>query len=350
MENRSIRFKRKVLADLCGYDSADDNRLRTLVNRLNLGELIHPRANEYDGTDARAIRSEPGVPNPLPNLPSPEIMTCFFTKGGVGKTTICANLGLALAMGGNRVLLIDSDPQASLSMMFGVDIEADITTLGDVVDDLIQHNRWLDMRKATIHPIDGVALDIIPSDTGLVKTEMRMIQTPYRERIVERIFEHNQDFLDNYDFVLIDTGPSVNALGIALLAASNHILSVVELAGMAMKAINTLLKVTSELEQGTNRQTPITFVPNGLHGGKHYTAHTLQILRRAAEGKKMVRTTNTVIPEYSGLARHAKPSQQRTLMEMEPGSPAASRIIELVHEIEMLAMRDKGIPLHRKEA
>ncbi|PKY09638.1 hypothetical protein B1757_13620 [Acidithiobacillus marinus] len=343
MENRSIRFKRKVLAELGGFDSADDNRLRTIVNRLNLGEPVHPRANEYTGADARAIRAEPGTPNPLPNLPSPEIMACFFTKGGVGKTTICANLGLALAMAGNRVLLIDSDPQASLSMMFGVDIEAEITTLGDVVDELIQHNRWMDLSQATTHPIDGVDLDIIPSDPRLVRTEMLMIQTPYRERVIERIFEHNKTFLSGYDFILIDTGPSVTALSFALLAASDHVLAVVELAGMAIKAMNNLFNVTAELEQGTQRQVPITFVPNGLHGGKHYTAHTLEVIRSAAEGKKMVRTTNTVIPEYIGLARHANPSQQRTLMEMEPGSPAAKKIIELANEIEILSMRDKGV-------
>lgn len=352
MENRSIQFKRKVLADIVGTgaDPREESRLKAAINRLNLGETINSRTNLYKGSDARALRSEPGAMNPLPQLPSPEIMVCFYTKGGVGKTTICANLGLALAMSGNRVLLIDCDPQASLSMMFGVDIEAEITTFGDAVDELIQNNRWLDLSTAKLHPIDGVDLDIIPSDQRLVRTEMMMIQAPYREKIVSRIFDHHENFLKNYDFVLIDTGPSVTALSFALLAASDRILAVVELAGMAIKATNNLFNVTAELEQGTGRQIPISFVPNGLHGAKRYTAHTLEVIRKATEGKKLVRTTNTVIPEYTGLARHASTSQQRTLMEMEPTSAAASKIIELAKEIEIMAMGDKGVLEGFKEA
>lgn len=344
---RRIEFKRRMIADLLGYEAGNDKKIQNILADLDLGETNGSRNKNYNGFDMRQVRqaltgTAPDFPAPILQVDRPEIMAFFYSKGGVGKTTICANLGVTLAMQGNRVLLIDGDPQASLSTMFDVDVEADIVTFGDAIDTINVSKRRFDLAAAVITPVQGVKMDLIPADQRMVQTDIILGSTAYREKAVQKLFAENAGFLKTYDFVLIDTGPSVTPLSFSIVAAADRIIAVVELAGMALKATNNLFGLVQELEEGAHRRVPITFVPNGLHGSKRYTADTLEVIRKKFSSKNLVNVSNTVIPEYAGLSRHAKISTNRTLMEAEPTSAAALKMIELAREMEYLAVTDQS--------
>ncbi|MHB8315553.1 MAG: ParA family protein [Acidithiobacillus ferrivorans] len=344
---RSVEFKRRMIADLLGYGAGNDKKIQNILADLDLGEVNGSRNKRYNGFDMRQVRraltgTAPDFPAPVLQTDGPEIMAFFYSKGGVGKTTICANLGVTLAMQGNRVLLIDGDPQASLSTMFDVDVEAEIVTFGDAIDTINVSKRRFDLATAVTTPVQGIKMDLIPADQRMVRTDIILGSTAYREKVIQKLFTENATFLKTYDFILIDTAPSVTPLSFSIVAAADRIIAVVELAGMALKATNNLFAMVQELEEGAHRRVPITFVPNGLHGSKRYTADTLEVIRKKFSGKNLVNVSNTVIPEYAGLSRHAKISTNRTLMEEEPTSAAALKMIELAREMEYLAVTDQN--------
>lgn len=343
MEDRTLQFKRRVLANLTGYGVEGESRLAKHIEKLQIGTYPEQGGKKlYTSADARQIR-EVDAPWPLPKLQGPEILSFFYSKGGVGKTTICANIGVTLAAAGNRVLLIDTDPQASLSLLFDVDVDQDIYTLGDAVEAVI-HDKEPDLSKGIIKPIGDLPLSLLPADNRLVWTDMLMVQAQYREKLVERVLQCNESMLNEYDFVLIDTPPSVNSLSFSAVAASNRIISVVQLSKMAIKASGNLFKLARELRKGTGRIVPITFIPNMLHRGKPHTKSTLDVIRTSidSESTAEVGITATVIPEYVGLARpKGNEEGQKTLLESEPMSLTTQKFIELSREIETLAMMDR---------
>ncbi|WP_312284053.1 ParA family protein [Candidatus Igneacidithiobacillus taiwanensis] len=342
MSSRSAYFKRRALSLLTGYGVDGEQRLARHINKLDLGRFPSENSNKaYTGQDARIIRESPGCPSPLVRLDEPEVLAFFYSKGGVGKTTICANVGVALAMSGYKVLMIDVDPQASLSLLFDIDVDQDILTIGDAIEGLLI-GRNVDLGAAIQYPIQALDLGLIPADQRLVRTDMMMVQAQYREQLFTKVLRRYKDDISQFDFILIDTPPSVSSLSFSAVASSDRIIAVVELANMAVKASGNLFALVAELEEGSGKRLPITFIPNMLHGGKQYTRETLEAIRASVAGISDVSVTSTVIPEYIGLARQKYLGGQRTLMEQQPTSPVGIKMIELAQEIEAIAVIDHG--------
>jgi chromosome partitioning protein len=340
LTQRTLHFKRRALAMLTGYGLEGEQRMAKQIAKMQLGIFPTEKSNKvYTGKDTRAIRLSQDAPWTLPKFAGPEKLVFFYSKGGVGKTTICANLGITLAMAGHRVLLIDLDPQASLSLLFDIDVEREIITFGDAIDAHLA-GKVLDLSRAVLRPIQDLDLGLIPADQRLVRTDMMMVQAQFREQIFEKVLRRNTELTSQYDFILIDTPPSVSSLSFSAVAASDRIMAVVELASMAVKASGNLFSLVMELKEGRGRQIPITFIPNMLHGGKQYTRETLEAIRSSVAETPGVSVTNTVIPEYIGLARQRTRGGPRTLMEHEPTSPVGLKLIELAQEIEVMAAND----------
>lgn len=165
-------------------------------------------------------------------------MMCFANhKGGVAKTTSCANIGTALAEMGRKVLLVDWDPQANLSSNFN--IEADGNSIYEVACGKVK------ARDAIIETKEKV--DILPSHLDLCGLEVELaIKTVNREKVLAKILAQ---VAEPYDYVLIDSPPSIGMLTINALAASELVLIPVDASKWGAKSIGTIIRLINDVKE-----------------------------------------------------------------------------------------------------
>ena len=139
-------------------------------------------------------------------------------KGGVGKTTTAVNLGVGLAKQGKRVLLIDADAQANLTMALGYSRPDDLPiTLSTIMQNIID-DKSFDVSQGILSHSEGVAL--LPSNIELSGFEVRLINAMSRERVLKT---YVNEVKKNYDYVLIDCMPSLGMITINALAAADSV-------------------------------------------------------------------------------------------------------------------------------
>ena len=140
-------------------------------------------------------------------------------KGGVGKTTTAVNLGVGLVQQGKKVLLIDADAQANLTMALGYNRPDDIPiTLSTVMQNIID-DKSFDVSQGIIHHGEGI--DLLPSNIELSGFEVRLINAMSRERVLKT---YVNEVKKNYDYVLIDCMPSLGMITINALAAADSVI------------------------------------------------------------------------------------------------------------------------------
>jgi chromosome partitioning protein len=168
-------------------------------------------------------------------------------KGGVGKTTTVINLGAALALAGQRVLLIDLDPQANLTS--GVGLKGQTADAGSVYDALTTGAE--DAGPFILEtPIAGLSL--IPADRNLTGAEVELVSLPNREQRLRTIVRSLHNGSDRFDFVFIDTPPSLGLLTLNALVAADAVLIPLNCEYFALEGLADLVATLRRIRNSLN--------------------------------------------------------------------------------------------------
>ena len=148
-----------------------------------------------------------------------QIIAITNQKGGVGKTTTCANLGIGLAQAGKKVLLIDGDPQGSLTISLGHPQPDKLPfTLSDAMGRILM-DKPLRPGEGILHHPEGV--DLMPADIQLSGMEVSLVNAMSRETILRQYLDTVKG---QYSHILIDCQPSLGMLTVNALAAANRVI------------------------------------------------------------------------------------------------------------------------------
>lgn len=158
-------------------------------------------------------------------------------KGGVGKTVSCVNLGIGLAQEGKKVLLIDADPQGSLTISLGYEEPDEMEySLATLMMNIVNDEK-LNIEKTILHHKEGV--DLIPANIELSAIEVSLVNAMSRELILRSMVDRLREF---YDYIIIDCMPSLGMMTINALACADSVLIPVQAAYLPVKGLQQLIK------------------------------------------------------------------------------------------------------------
>lgn len=171
-------------------------------------------------------------------------------KGGVGKTTTTVNLGAALAEMGQRVCLIDLDPQAHLTINYGIEPTRDIISLYNV---LIDQNRSI---LEAMHQVEG-RIAVVPSSIDLAAADIELVAVLGREMLLKKRLEAARDSMQ-FDYLLLDCPPSLGLLTINALAAADEVIIPMQPHFLALQGMAKLLETVQLVSRRMNPRLKIS--------------------------------------------------------------------------------------------
>ncbi len=240
------------------------------------------------------------------------IIAIINHKGGVGKTTTTLNLGKALSMCGKKTLVIDIDPQANLSQSIGVE-EPDMHVYQAMIDN-------------TPLPIVNLAenFDLIPADLDLSEAEVKL------QNDVNGYFKLRnalKSAKEKYDFILIDCPPSLGILTTNALIAATHILIVVQSEYLAVKGLQTILKLVESARENLNPDLEVAGMLITQINKTVFRQNIAETLRNIYQGKVF----QTAIRQNISLAEASSVGQD--IFSYSPKSAGAEDYMALAKEL-----------------
>ena len=171
-----------------------------------------------------------------------KIISITNQKGGVGKTTTCVNLAAFVAKAGNRVLIIDMDPQGNASSAVGVEPTKDDNTIYEVLIGECS-------AKEAIYNSVMEGLDVLPSTVDLSGAEVELVHLNNRENILKVALEQTKR---EYDYIFIDCPPSLNLLTVNALTATDSIIIPIQCEYFALVGLGQLMNTVKLIKKHLN--------------------------------------------------------------------------------------------------
>ncbi|MFI4860061.1 MAG: AAA family ATPase [Phycisphaerales bacterium JB063] len=216
-------------------------------------------------TEQVAPEEDPGPPtlpklDRLPRPQEPRLIALINQKGGVGKTTTTVNLGAALAASGLRVLMIDLDPQAHLTLSLGIDPETVELSIYDLLTD-----RDVTASEVVRMVESSPNLGVLPAETNLAGVESElaeMVATGLAQTILRN---KTADLIKHFDYVLLDCPPSLGLLTINGLTAAKEIIVPMQAHFLALQGMGKLFETINMIRQGINPSLTVAGVVLCMH-------------------------------------------------------------------------------------
>lgn len=248
-----------------------------------------------------------------------QVIAIFNQAGGVGKSTLTMNLGYQLHVRRHKVLLIDLDPQSSLTNFMGIDPESLEKTPFDAI-----------INEEPLFILNNQhGMDIAPTNINLSVAEIQLVNMDFRE---VRLKESIEPIRNNYDFILIDCPPSLGLLSYSSLVAASLLLIPIETHYKAFSGTNLLLQTIAKVRKRGNRHLKIAgFVPS----------------RYAAANSQDQRTLKAILEQFSPIASVFDPiprataivdasEQQIPLALYDPKHPILKVLDQIAFHLEQL--------------
>ncbi|WIY84213.1 ParA family protein [Propionimicrobium sp. PCR01-08-3] len=235
-------------------------------------EQASPEEHDELGPTGRPF---PDLPEPTPPESGPKhaiVISMTNQKGGVGKTTSTINLGAALAEVGRRVLLVDFDPQGSLSVGLGVNPH----TLDQSIYNLLLSNEYSFDEIVLSTATEG--MDLLPANIDLSAAEVQLVSEVAREQTLKRVLDKIRG---RYDFILIDCAPSLGLLTINALTASDKVIIPLECEFFALRGVALLTDTISKVIDRLNPDLEIIGILATMYDSR--TLHSREVLQRVLE-------------------------------------------------------------------
>jgi chromosome partitioning protein len=261
----------------------------------------------------------------MPRPAETRVMCVANQKGGVGKTTTTVNLAVALALHGNRVLVVDLDPQGNASTGLNVPHHAGIP---DVYDCLIDNVPLSDVAQA----VDGIPnLWCVPATIDLAGAEIELVSVVAREsRLARAIKAHPGTF----DYVFIDCPPSLGLLTVNALVAAEEVLIPIQCEYYALEGLNQLIQNINLVKQHLNPALEVSTILLTMYDRRTRLADAVEQDVRNHFGEKVL---DAVIPRNVRVSE--APSYGQSVMTYDPGSRGATSYFEAAQEIAVRGVK-----------
>ncbi len=267
------------------------------------------------------------------------IIALMNQKGGVGKTTTTVNLGAAIAEAGKRVCLIDLDPQAHLTINYGIEPSREITSLYNV---LVEEKGLLE----AIHQIDD-RLAIVPSSIDLAAAEIELVAVLGREMLLRKRLESAGSAID-FDYILLDCPPSLGLLTINALSVATEVLVPMQAHFLALQGMAKLLETIQLVNRRMNPGLKVSGIALTMFDSQTKLSNEvvaeLEGFIVEARGRNLPWSDAIIFD--TRIRRNIKlaesPSFGQTIMKYGPKSAGANDYRALAAEV--LAMEPASVP------
>lgn len=312
MEN--FWFNQSMIAQLTKTSKANISRVISANNLLPIpSDTGHNK--KFEISNIRAITNLAYAASRRPIEQSVHVFYNF--KGGTGKTSLCFQVATHLSILGYKVLCLDLDPQGHLSSVMGVEEDWDNRTIYDV----LINNCSIDDVIVNVYP----GLDLVPSNISLTRIEVPLSTQNRRE---ERLKKTIDSLKNKYDFIIMDTNPTISTLNMNALVASDRINIVCETQPFSLSGLRILVEEMNKFYEDMNLSPNFCVIPN-KYEIKTATAQEVLGALRAEYGDMII---NTIVRKCEDINVASKRKLPVSAF-CKNRSTAFEDIMDLVHEI-----------------